>query len=207
MPVCSASPIFVSGFVTSPRETRDFIAAVAEFAAGVEHGQDDLHGGFPAFVHVHGDAAAVIHDGDAVVPVDGHFHMVAVARQRLVDGVVHHLVNEMVQAALGGAADVHARPHTNGLQAFEDLDLIGVIGAGHLGDLGVHHVRMDRDARGVQIGVFQIFLFRLFLRLDFDFVFRHNDPPFPRSYSHTISNAFSLSSALFFRVPGESAER
>ena len=93
------------------------------------------------------------------------------------------------------------------LQAFEDLNLIGVIGAGHLGDLGVHHVRMDRDARGVQIGVFQIFLFRLFFRLDFDFVFRHNDPPFPRSYSHTIQNAFSLSSALFFRVPGESAER
>ena len=53
--------------------------------------------------------------------------MVAVTGQRLVDGVVHDLIDQMVQAALAGRADIHARALAHRFQAFQDLDLTGVI--------------------------------------------------------------------------------
>ena len=54
-----------------------------------------------------------------------------VAGHRLVDRVVDDLPDEVVQAALVGRADVHARPAADGLEALEDLDAGGgVVGAG-----------------------------------------------------------------------------
>ena len=49
--------------------------------------------------------------------------MVAVTGQRLVDGVVHDLIDQMVQAAGAGGADIHARALAHRFQAFQDLDL------------------------------------------------------------------------------------
>jgi hypothetical protein len=40
---------------------------------------------------------------------------------------VHDLENEMVQAAGGGGADIHARPQPHGLQPLQNLDLAGVV--------------------------------------------------------------------------------
>jgi hypothetical protein len=48
------------------------------------------------------------------------------AGQRLVDGVVDHLVDHVVQArAVIGVADIHARALAHGVQALEHLDGIG----------------------------------------------------------------------------------
>ena len=52
---------------------------------------------------------------------------VAVAGQSFVDGVVDHLVDEMVKAAGAGGADVHAGAFADRLEAFEDLDILGVV--------------------------------------------------------------------------------
>ena len=52
---------------------------------------------------------------------------VAVAGQRLVHRVVHDLVDEVVQAADPGRADVHAGTLANGLEALEDRDVLGVV--------------------------------------------------------------------------------
>ena len=50
------------------------------------------------------------------------------AGQRLVDGVVDHLVDHVVQArAVVGVADIHARPLADGIQALENLDGIGAV--------------------------------------------------------------------------------
>ena len=55
--------------------------------------------------------------------------MVAEAGHRLIDGVVHDLDDQVVEAALVRAADVHAWAAANRLQPFEDLDIArGVIG-------------------------------------------------------------------------------
>jgi hypothetical protein len=63
--------------------------------------------------------AAVFEDRDR----DG----VAVAGERLVDGVVDDLVDEVVEAALTGRADVHAGALAHRLEAFEHLDGVGPV--------------------------------------------------------------------------------
>ena len=52
---------------------------------------------------------------------------VAVAGQRLVDGVVHDLPDQVVQAALAGGADVHAGALADRLEPLEHLDRGGVV--------------------------------------------------------------------------------
>ena len=106
----------------------DLVAAAlaAELAAGVEHREHDL-GGRPLLLRVlvDRDAAAVVDDGDRLVGVDRDRDLVAVAGERLVDGVVDDLVDQVVKAARPGRADVHARPLADRLEALEDGDLAG----------------------------------------------------------------------------------
>ena len=100
----------------------------AELAAGVEDGVNNGDSGQAGIrLDIHGDAAAVIRDLNDVVLEDLDLNVVAVTGQRLVDGVVHDLIDQMVQAALAGRADIHARALAHRFQAFQDLDLTGVI--------------------------------------------------------------------------------
>ena len=56
------------------------------------------------------------------------------AAQRLVDAVIHDLVDHVVQARpVVGVADIHARPLAHGLQALENLDGIGAVFLGRAG--------------------------------------------------------------------------
>ncbi|CDC74301.1 uncharacterized protein BN503_00904 [Oscillibacter sp. CAG:155] len=76
----------------------NLVSAAAELAAGVEDGIDHLQGGTAGLgLDVHGDAAAIIHHGDGIAFVDLHQNVGAVARQGLVDGVIHNLVNQMME--------------------------------------------------------------------------------------------------------------
>ena len=72
---------------------------------------------------------AVVDDRDRVVRVDRDLDRVAAAGQRLVDRVVDDLVDEVVQAAHAGRADVHARPLADRLETLEDGDVLGVVAA------------------------------------------------------------------------------
>jgi hypothetical protein len=47
--------------------------------------------------------------------------------QRLVDAVVDHLVDEVVEAAGAGGADVHAGPSAYRFEALENRDVFGVV--------------------------------------------------------------------------------
>ena len=103
-------------------------AAVAELAAGVQDGQDDLDGR-PALLlhHRDRDAAAVVDDGDRVVGVDRDVDQRRVAGEGLVDGVVDHLVDEVMQAAHAGRPDVHAGALADRLETLEDGDVLSVV--------------------------------------------------------------------------------
>ena len=102
----------------------DLIPAAAELAAGVEDGKDHLQGGPSGLgLNVHGDAAAVVGDGNGVPRIDRDGDIRAVTRQRLVNGVVHNLIDQVMQARFTGGADVHARALPHGLQALQNLDL------------------------------------------------------------------------------------
>ena len=129
----------------------DFIASAAELAAGVEHGEHHLQRG-PACLglDVHGDAAAVVGDGDGVAGVDGHGDVRAVARQRLVDGVVHDLIDQMVQSAGAGRADIHTGPLADGLQPLQHLNFRCVVLRVHHGSFHFCHVLFSFSLRPLQ---------------------------------------------------------
>ena len=112
----------------------NLIAAAAEFAAGVEHRVHHFQSG-PAGLglDVHGNTAAVVGDGDGVAGVDGDGDVLAVACQRFIDGVVHDLVDQMMQAGNGGGADIHTRALPDRFQPFQHLDLLRTVFLCYLG--------------------------------------------------------------------------
>ena len=76
-----------------------------------------------------GNAAAVVHDGNRVVRVDGDLNLRGVACKSFVDGVVDNFINQMMKpGAVGGVADEHARTLANGFQALQNLDAVLVVG-------------------------------------------------------------------------------
>ena len=86
----------------------------AELAAGVQDGVHHGDSGQTGIgLNVHGDAAAVIGDLNDIVLQDLDLDVVAVAGQRLINGVVHDLVHQMMQTALtGGAVYIPGRLRT-----------------------------------------------------------------------------------------------
>ena len=103
---------------------RDLVGILVELAAGMQAGQHHLGGRNTFFfMHINGDAAAVITHGDRSVAVQRHLDARSEAGLRLIDSVVDDLEGHMVQArAVIGIPDVHARPLADGLQALEDRD-------------------------------------------------------------------------------------
>ena len=112
------------------------IAAAAEFSSRVQDGENYLQGGPPGLgLDVYWDAAAVVGDGDGVAGIDGDGDVGAVARQGLVDGVVHDLIHQVVQARFAGGADVHAGALAHRLQPLQHLDLRAAVFVFHLGGI------------------------------------------------------------------------
>ena len=108
--------------------TGDLVAAAAELSAGVQHGIDDLQSRPPGLgLYVHGNTAAVICYGDGISGIDGHGDVPAVACQRFINGVVHDLIDQVVQTADGGRADIHTRALAHCFQTFQNLDLLCTI--------------------------------------------------------------------------------
>ncbi len=99
---------------------RYLVGAVVELSAGVQHGHDDLGGGDALLaVNVDRYAAAVVADRYRFVGMNGDHDAIAVAGQRFVNGVVHHLEHHVMQAAaVIGISDVHSGPFANGIEAF-----------------------------------------------------------------------------------------
>lgn len=129
------------------------VGAAAELAARVQLGHHDLDAGQAGLrLDVDRDAAAVVADLDRAVVVQDDLDVVAVASQRLVDGVVDDLPQAVHQTAAVGGSDVHARALAYGLEALEDEEVPrGVVGTvpvcsgqkrcGRDGRLGGHAVR------------------------------------------------------------------
>ena len=104
------------------------VGALAELAARVQVGQHQLHRRHvPLRMHVHRDAAPVVADGHRAVHVDRDLDLVAIAGQVLVNGVVQHLENAVVQPALIRVADVHARAFAHRLQPLELVNLRRIV--------------------------------------------------------------------------------
>ena len=59
--------------------------------------------------------------------MDDDVDFLCVAGEGLVDGVVHHFVDQVVQSHLAGGADVHGGTEADGFKAFQDLDVFAGI--------------------------------------------------------------------------------
>ena len=106
----------------------DLIGVIVELAACVQFGHDHLEGGnLELRMQIDGDSATVVAHGDAVVDVQYHFDLVAESGHRLIYGIVHDLIDEMVQSPGVGAAYVHGRAHAHSLKPFEHRYLIRII--------------------------------------------------------------------------------
>ena len=104
------------------------IAAAAELAPRVQHGKCHLQRGLVHLLMVaHGYAAAVVPDGYGIVRVYGDLDMGAVAPHGLVDGVIHQLLDQMVQSPHVRRAYIHAGAALYRLQPLKNLYLICVV--------------------------------------------------------------------------------
>ena len=108
----------------------NLVARIVKLAAGVQLGHDHLNGRH-AFLgmEVHGNAAAVVPHGNAVVRMQNDGNVRTIARHGLVNGVIHHLINQMVQAPPVRGADIHGRALAHGRQALKNGDGRGVVAA------------------------------------------------------------------------------
>lgn len=110
---------------------RHRVRALLELAARVQHGQ--RHFGRRLFlcgVHAGGNAASVVHHGDAAVDVDRHLDGFAEPGHVFVDAVIDDFVDEVMQPVHAGAADIHGRPLPDGIEPFENFDLIRAVTIG-----------------------------------------------------------------------------
>ena len=95
----------------------DLVAPAAELAPGVEHGKHHLQGRQPRLrLDIHRDAPPIVSDSDGIPLVDRDGNLRAVPGQRLVNGVIHNLIDQVVETGLTGRADIHPRPLPHGLQ-------------------------------------------------------------------------------------------
>ena len=108
---------------------RGLVGAGIELSTGVEHRHDDLDGRFVGKFRMRLDrhAAAVVGNGDETLGIERDVDEGGMAGDGLVHRIVDHLGEEVVQGALVGATDVHARAPPHRLQPFKDLDRCGVV--------------------------------------------------------------------------------
>ena len=110
------------------QSTGDGVGLPAELAAGVQGRHDRLDAGDSGSrVLVDGYPASVVLHPDRAILVQGDPDGGAVSGHELVHGVVDDFVDEVVQASLIGASDVHAGTAADSLHPFEHLDVCGGI--------------------------------------------------------------------------------
>ena len=110
---------------------RGIVGLAVEFAAGVQHRHHDLQraDALVFWVRPDGDAAAVVGDRQKSVRRKLDLDPRRVSGDRLVHGVVDHLGEQVVHRLFVRAADIHAGAAADGLEAFEDFDVIFAVAA------------------------------------------------------------------------------
>src|SRR5512147_2292730 len=99
----------------------DFVARVIELASRVKHGHHDFRSAYATLVDTDGNATAIVVDRHRAIEGNDHEDVVAVTRQVLVHGIVHHLPNQVVQGrTIVNVPDIHPGTLSDGLEALEN---------------------------------------------------------------------------------------
>ena len=104
------------------------VSVLPELAARVQLREHNLHARNALFgMDIRRYSAAVVLHGGAAVGIEFDLYPVGKAVGGLVDGVVHDLPEDMMQAAHARRTDIHAGAHTDGVQPLEYLYISRVI--------------------------------------------------------------------------------
>ncbi len=105
--------------------TGKIVTLVGELGAGVEAGQNHLNSADPlVLVDIDRHAPTVVSYADGCILVENNLDPVGIPRDRLVDAVVHHLLNEVVGPIRLG---IHTGAFTHRVKPGENLDRLCVI--------------------------------------------------------------------------------
>src|SRR5215212_10015177 len=74
------------------------------------------------------DSTAIIFNRNRIVFMYGNENILAMTGEGLVDGIVHHLIYEVMQSLHTNIANIHGRALTHGFKSFQNLNRIGTIG-------------------------------------------------------------------------------
>jgi hypothetical protein len=87
-------------------------------------GHDDFRGGNTLpLMNVDRDTATIVPYGAGTVRIESDTHLLGIASESLIDGIIHDFIHHMVQAGpVIGIADIHAGPLAHGVEALENLD-------------------------------------------------------------------------------------
>ena len=114
------------------KTTGHLVGFGVKLSACMKHRQHNFRcGSVLSGVHRGWNSSTVVFDRDGTILVNFNLNEVAIARQGFIDGVVHHLVDAVMEPAFTGVADVHGGAHSNRFQSFKNLDgACGVVGRG-----------------------------------------------------------------------------
>src|SRR5947209_15250811 len=73
------------------------------------------------------NAAPVVLDSHGTIGVNRHFDRIGKAGHHLVDAVINDLLDQVVETALVGSANIHTGTYTYSFKAFKNLNILLVI--------------------------------------------------------------------------------
>ena len=104
----------------------DLIGAFVKLTSGMEHCHNNLKCTLMEFlVLVNGNTTSVVFHRDGIILIDCHFNVGAESCHRLIDGVVHRFVYQVMEAFLTNVSDIHCRALAHCLQALKNLNITG----------------------------------------------------------------------------------
>ena len=108
--------------------TGNLVGVLVELATSVQHGHDNLKSRtLLLLMHVHRNASSVIDHLDGVSWEDIDLDIVAIAGKGLIDTVIDHFADEVVQTLHAGIANIHGRTLAHSFKTLKDLDVTGVV--------------------------------------------------------------------------------
>ena len=103
------------------------VGAVVKFTAGVQGRKHHALRADSFFMHADRYPSPVIRDSTGTVSFKSDMDRVAEPGQMLVYGIIHDLIDQVVQSPCGNTADIHTGPGPDGFEPFQDTDALRTV--------------------------------------------------------------------------------
>ena len=113
----------------------------------MEHGEHDFESRTVLFLmHTCRDTTSVIPDSDGIILVDIYLNIRTVSGKSLIDTVINHLINKMMETSFTDVTDIHRRSLPHGLKAFKHLNTVrGILFRRSIADFVLVHYPLSES--------------------------------------------------------------